>query len=84
MSFGPISALGSRSKSSTYLSMRDEDPAKRRGGLKLAPALTLTQSPIFELASILKNPAVPPWRDSPLPAGRGMRWLLRFKVPQKK
>jgi len=42
------------------LSMRDEDPAKRRGGVKLAPAFlsrpelqreTLNQNPVFETAS---------------------------------
>jgi len=51
MSFGQISALGSRFKSSTYLRMRDEDPANKRGGLTPGPALTLDQNPIFEMAS---------------------------------
>jgi hypothetical protein len=43
MSFGPISALGSRFKSSIRL--------RRTCGLKLGPALTLKQNPIFEMAS---------------------------------
>jgi hypothetical protein len=36
--FFPISVLGPRFNSSTYLSMRVEDPVNRRGGLKLGPA----------------------------------------------
>ena len=31
--------------------MRDEDPANKRGGSTLAPALTLKKNPIFETAS---------------------------------
>jgi hypothetical protein len=37
-SFGPTSALKPRLKSSTYLSMRFEDPVSSRGGLKLGSA----------------------------------------------
>ena len=43
MSFGPISALGARIKSSKY--------PMYSSGLILAPALTLNQNPIFEIAS---------------------------------
>jgi len=53
-SFVPISVLGPRFNSLTYLSMRVEDPVTSRGGLKLGPALTLSQNPIFETAYKVK------------------------------
>jgi hypothetical protein len=62
MPFGPISASGSRFKSSTYLRMRVEDPDGRRGGLKPGPAFLSRRvsagdlepkSCFFEMVSIL-------------------------------
>jgi hypothetical protein len=50
-SFRPISVLSPRIKSSTYLSMRVEDPVKRRGGLILGLVLISTENPNFEIAS---------------------------------
>jgi hypothetical protein len=43
-SFRPISALSPRLKSSTYLSMRVEDPVNGRGGLILGPAFLSRRS----------------------------------------
>ena len=40
-----------RFKSSTYLSMRVEDPVNNRGGLKLGSALIFNQNLYFEIAS---------------------------------
>ena len=56
---GQASALASRFKSSTYLSMRIEDPVSKRGGLKLGTAFLsrwilagdLEQNLYFEMAS---------------------------------
>jgi hypothetical protein len=45
--------LGPRFNSSEYRSMRVEDPVNMRGGLILGPALTLSQNPISETASIM-------------------------------
>jgi|GEM_PF-7043431 len=50
-SFRPISALSPHLKYSTYLSMRDEDPVNRRGGLILGLVLISTENPNFEIAS---------------------------------
>ena len=50
-SFRPISALSPRLKSSTYLSMRVEDPVKRRDELIPRLVLISTENPNFVTAS---------------------------------
>jgi hypothetical protein len=51
-SFRPISALSPRLKSSTYLSMRVEDPVNKRGGLIFGLALISAENPNFEITSV--------------------------------
>jgi hypothetical protein len=46
-----VSALSPRLKSSTYLSMRVEDPVNKRGGLTLGPVSISNENPNFEMAS---------------------------------